>query len=142
MSDLYKTLMNRGFLIYEHDAKFVLHKIPTPTDTRSAIVDSVQPNASSIKFDTYDQAVQEAKSLINWQEEKVIAVQQSNSCWFMELMYQHKSGPKVVDLGEMGAVSYSVAILEAENRATRYIEESCAEEDIEGWEVRVRPRPK
>lgn len=140
MTDLYKTLMNRGFLIYEHDAKFVLQKTPTPTDTRTAIVDAVQPDASRRKFDTYDQAMQEAKTLINWQEAGSTATQQANSCWFMQLMYRHKSGPKFVDLGEMGAVPYSVAVGEAEKRATRYIEESCVEEDIEGWDVRVRPQ--
>ena len=141
MIDLYKALMNRGFLIYEYDAKFVLQKVPTPADTRASIIDVVQPDTSRREFDTYDQAIQEAKTLINWQENRDTAIQQANSCWFMQLMYRHKSGPKFADLGEMGAVPYSVAVGEAEKRATRYIEESCAEEDIEGWDVRVRPRP-
>lgn len=142
MTYLYKTLMNRGFLIYEHDAKFVLQKVATPTDTRTAIIDAVQPDASRREFDSYDQAMQEAKTLINWQDKRTTVIQQANSSWFMQLMYRHKSGPKFADLGEMGAVPYSVAVEEAEKRATRYIEESCAEEDIEGWDVRVRPRPR
>lgn len=141
MIELFKTLMNRGFLIYEHDAKFVLHKISTPADTRTAIIDEVQSDTSRREFDTYDQAIQEAKTMINWQEKQPVVVQQAYSCWFMQLMYRHKTGPKFIDLGEMGAVPYSVALAEAKTRAARYLEESCVEEDIEGWDVRVRPRP-
>jgi len=138
VDELYQVLMNKGFLIHSHDAKFVLQKIPTQTDPRTSITSDVQPDTSFIKFDTFDEALQTAKSLVAWKDKSAI-IQQSNSVWFMQLMYRHKSGPKFVDLGEMGSVPYDVAISEAKARATRYIEESCAEEDIEGWDVRVRP---
>ncbi len=137
--ELYKTLMNRGFLIYKQDAKVVLKKCITPADTRGSITDR---GSYSIRFETWDEAVQEAKSLIGWKEKSQSSIQTADSCWFMQLMYQHKSGPKFVDLGEMGTVTYKVAVAEANERAVRYLEESCEEEDIGGWEVRVRPHKK
>jgi hypothetical protein len=139
--ELYRTLMDKGFLIYGDGANFVLEKSVTPADTRTAITNEIVPCASRIVFESHGDALQKAKELINWKDKQSAAVQTGNTCWFMQLMCQHKSGPKFVDLGEMGAVPYSVALDEAKERATRYIEESYEEEDIEGWDVRVRPRP-
>jgi len=149
MEELYRTMMDHGFLIYAIHEKhqsgpiYMLEKHSTPTDHRKAIsVEGTTPTAHRVKFASFDGALERAKELIDWKEPPgQAAVQTADSCWFMQLLYHHRSGPKFIDLGEMGAVPYNVALEEAKTRAVRYIEESCEEEDVEGWDVKVRPRP-
>jgi hypothetical protein len=142
MEALLKELMNRGFLIFEADAKFVLLKVPTPADSRTAITDEVVPDTSRLEFDTFCVAMDKAKLLIDWSERETTSTQLHDTIWVMKMMYQLPSGPKFIELGEMGTVPYDVAVNEAQKRADRYIEESLSEEDISGYDVRVRPTCK
>tara|TARA_Y100000034_G_C6753843_1_gene335311 strand:- start:135 stop:566 length:432 start_codon:yes stop_codon:yes gene_type:complete len=142
MESLFKELMNRGFLIFEEDAKFVLLKVATPADPRTAITDEVVPNTSRLEFATYCAAMDKAQLLIDWSEKQTTGTQLHDTIWVMQMMYQLPSGPKFVELGEMGTVPHDVAVKEAKERADRYIEESLSEEDISGYDVRVRPTRK
>lgn len=56
--------MNRGFLIYEMDSRFILMKVPTPTDPRVSIRDDETHNTSILSFPTYEDALSKAEELI------------------------------------------------------------------------------
>jgi len=56
--------MNRGFLIYERDSRFILSKSPTPADLRASITDDETHNTSIISFSTYEEALSKAEELI------------------------------------------------------------------------------
>lgn len=142
MEELFQELMNRGFIIYENNAKFVLLKVPTPADPRTAITDEVTSNASRLEFETFSMAMDQAKLLIDWSDKQTTSTQMSDTIWVMQMMYQHPTGPRFADLGEMGSVTYDVALNEARVRAARYVEESLSEEGISDFDVRVRPTHK
>ena len=142
MEDLLKELMNKGFLIFEDNAKFVLCKIPTPADTRAVITEEIVSDASRLLFDSFVSALSQAKVMINWTDKETMQTQLSDTIWVMQMMYQIPSGPKFIELGEMGSVSYDVAVKEARMRADRYIEESLLAEDIAEYDVRIRPARK
>lgn len=128
--DLYPTLMNRGVLIFESDAKFVLRKIPTPADPR---------DLKGTIHRSYGEALDDAKVLIEW-EEGVLNHQQADADWKMELMYRHTGlGAQFADLGEMASTSYEKAKAEAQRRGEAYIHQSSLEKHVVSFEVRVRP---
>ena len=142
MEEVLKELMNRGFLIYESDAKFVLAKFPTPADPRTAITEEVLPDTSRLEFNTFVMAMEEAKLLIDWKDKRTTSTELVNCVWVMQMMYHHPTGPKFVELGEMSSVTYDVAVSEARSRAERYLEELPEAEGISGFDVKVRPTQK
>ena len=128
MEDLLKEMMNRGFMIFESGAKFVLKKSGTPFDGRVYIMD----DSSMMSHDSFNEALDSAKDLIGWNPKPV------DRPWVMQMMYNHPTGPQFIDLGEISQVSYEDAVKEASVRADRYIDE-FSENNISKHEVRVRP---
>lgn len=135
--ELYREMMNNGFLIYEKNAKFVVYKMPTENDTRYFGEMEV--------YNSFETAMNEIKKMILWKEKKdnkpvAASVQTATTTWKMEMMYHHKGlGTKFADLGELGTTSYENANIEAKKRAQSYIDQSGLEKSIDGFEVRVRP---
>jgi len=147
---LFKELMNRGFLIHQYEShpplsspmdrpKFVLKKVRTPADDRP--FDLGDGDDTLIEyFATFDEALDKAKELIDWEFKKTVTVLSAEHGWMLELMYCHKGlGSKFVDLGKMGPSTYDIAIAEAKLKATAHIAKHLEEGDIEGWDVKVRP---
>lgn len=136
--ELYREMMNQGFVIFESDTKFVLDKINTPANQ------TLISGGESWMFDSFEDALKRVKVLISWKEPeqpKTANVQTALTTWQMHMMYHHKGmGTKFVDLGELGSISYQTAVDEAKKRADSYIVQSDLEKQIEGYEVKVRPR--
>lgn len=134
MEQLYREMMNQGFVIFQWNAKFVLEKINTPAN---------QMTGESWMFDSFEDALERVKGLISWKEPeqpKTANVQTKSTTWQMQMMYRHKGmGTKFVDLGELGAASFQTAMDEAKKRAESYIIHSDIEKDVTGFEVKVRP---
>jgi hypothetical protein len=137
MEQLYRAMMNHGFIIFELNTKFVLEKIPTPI-SRTPI-----SGGKNWQFNSFDEAVDAVKRLIDWKEPVTADVQIGSTTWRMELMYRHKGlGIKFAELGELGSTSYETALAEANKRANSYIVNSGLEKDVIGFEVKVRPCTK
>lgn len=136
--DFYKHIMNRGFIVFESDSKFILSKFPTPADSRLSITDDIVHNSSSIEFQTWDEAIAKVKRLCNWKNPE-----QLNVVWEMQMMYQHYGlGAQMIDLGQISSVPFSVAMKEAKQKAVCVVEKDFKKGEIEKWEVRVRPCKK
>ena len=135
--DIYKAMMNEGFIIFEYGPKFVLDKINTPANQTPI------SGGESWMFDSFEDALERVKGLISWKEPeqpKTANVQTKSTTWQMQMMYRHKGmGTKFVDLGELGATSFQTAMDEAKKRAESYIIQSDIEKDVTGFEVKVRP---
>jgi len=137
MKELYREMMNQGFLIFEYDTKFVLDKINTPANQLPLLI-------NTSPFNSFDEALDAVKKMIDWKEDVQLAstapVQTSSTTWVMQMMYRHIGmGTKFVDLGELGSTSYQTALDEAHRRAESYIIQSNIEKDVLGFEVKVRP---
>jgi len=126
--DLYKAIMNHGFLIFEYNAKFVLNKIPTPTNQMS------MSGEQNWEFDSFDDALDCVKDLIKWKDPYNLI-----RLWETNMMFLHALGIKCVNLGNLEAVSYEQAMLEAKKCAESYIAKNDLEKFINGFEVKVRP---
>jgi hypothetical protein len=61
--------------------------------------------------------------------------------WDMELMYKHRGSkqPRFESLGKCSDVEYTVAVKNAKTIAEKFFAETFKEDEIERWEVRVRP---
>ena len=131
--DLYREMMDNGFLIYQQESSYRLSKIPTKKNPSEKL-----PRWT---FDSFEEALDEVKKLIDWKDQKVMEhVQDSSTHWHMELMYRHKGlGSKYASLGELGSTSYENACIEAKKRAEAYIAQSNLEDYVDGFDVRVRP---
>lgn len=153
MEELLKALMDRGFLIYRYETdpppslamprpKFVLKKIRTPADSRP--FDLGDGDDTLIEyFASFEEALDKAKKMIDWQPKKTVTGRSIEHGWMLELMYRHKGlGPKFVDLGEMKPSSYEIALADAKLRAVDHINEFLNEDNIEGWDVKIRPYNK
>ena len=149
MEALPRELMNRGFLIHQYEThppmsspmprpKFVLKKVRTPADDRP--FDLGDGDDTLIEyFGSFEEALDKAKEMIDWKSKKTVTASAEDG-WMLELMYRHKGlGSKFVDLGEMGPSTYEIAVADAKLRATAHINEFLNEDDIEGWDVRIRP---
>ena len=145
---LLKELMNRGYMIVENDDGAVVHKCTTPTD-KDPYIDMMEdiPEGSfgvrSKDFPSYDEALAFCKERIGWIEpDPALATANhvgSETLWQMELMYRHRGlGLQSAILGQLKHVPYDVAKGIAKERAEEYVQ-TFEKEDIEGWEIRVRP---
>jgi len=135
--ELYRTIMNHGFLIYEDSTKFVLHKTPTP------ISQMPRSGGENWEFNSFDEALEAVKKMIGWKDEVPADTQSTTTSWRMEMMYRHNGlGVKFADLGELGPTSFDNAMNEAKTRAEAYIVKSGLEKSITGFEVKVRPCQK
>ena len=121
MDDLYRNMMNRGFLIFESDAKkFTLAKRPTPADSR---------DFSDQDFNSWSDAFNKAKELSNLQVNK----------WKVLLKYNHSGlGMQFTDLGEIKSMPYKEAKLEADKMSLEFFA-TLDDEFIVGWEARISP---
>jgi len=64
---------------------------------------------------------------------------ETENIWSAMLRYNHKGlGNQFASLGEIAVVSYDEAKQEAERRGTEHVK-MVGEDDILGWDVKVRP---
>lgn len=135
--DIYRAMMNQGFIIFEYGPKFVLDKVNTPASQMPI------SGGENWTFDSFEEALERVKEMISWKEpeqQKTVNVQTTSTTWQMQMMYRHKGmGTKFVDLGELGSTSFQTAMDEAKKRAESYILQSDIEKDVLGFEVKVRP---
>lgn len=148
MEALLKELMNRGFLIYRYEKnppfssarpKFVLAKVSTPFDNSTTIPSE---NGTRPYFTSFEEALDEAKKLIDWKDKEIVKeaiVNLEPRLWTAQLMYRHALGRHHQDLGEIDNLSYVEAVEAAKKLAKAYITEYLEEDDIDGWDVRIRP---
>lgn len=151
MEALLRELMDRGFLIYRYDTdppmsssmdrpKFVLKKIRTPADSRP--FDLGDGDDTLIEyFASFEEALDKAKKMIDWKEEdkEEVEVRMPKHSWIPQLMYRHVvRGPQFADLDEACDLSYEDAVAKAKKLAEIYITKHFDENEIYGWEVRVR----
>ncbi len=64
--------------------------------------------------------------------------------WTMEVQYKHRGfqRPRFFDLGTIDSPTHADALARARVEAQRHLEKLFTEEEIENWEVRVRPAKK
>lgn len=156
MEKLLKEIMDRGFLIYRYEIdpplsssmlrpKFVLKKIRTPADNRPLYLE----NGNDIfieYFESFDEALDKAKKMIDWKgvdiesEVEIKEVVEEPRFWMMQLMYRHIGlGPRFVDLGKSDVLFRDDAVTKARELAEAHIEEYLEKDQIDGWDIRVRP---
>jgi len=129
--DIYKTIMNHGFLIFEYNAKFVLNKMPTPTNQMS------MSGGQNWEFNSFDDALDTVKNIIKWKDPSNLTQIIS---WEASMMYRHIGlGEKCVDLGYVESTSFEKALSEARKCAELYIAKNDLEKSINGFDVKIRP---
>ena len=138
MSELLKELMNRGYVVFTHTLpNYRVMKVATPADPSNTF-----DNQMNVKeFANYTIALEFCKEQIGWIDPEpamMASNSNSNTFWQMELMYRHRGlGLQSAILGQLKKASYEKAKEIANERAEDYV--STFRDDIEGWEVRVRP---
>ena len=126
-----KELMNQGFLIFENSTKFVLYKIPTPSNPESVI----ENKNVAIEYPNYDAALKAALSFA-----KIENAPQQDILWSVELRYFHQGlGFKVEELSSIRKATYALAMSEAKLKADQHVKSHLDEKYVKSWEVRVRP---
>jgi len=158
MEELLKEIMDRGFLIYRYETdpplssamdrpKFVLKKIQTPADHTNMCVlgrpfGIRQQKADDVLieyFASFEEALDKASKMIDWKDPELKKIAPKHS-WTAQLMYRHIGlGPQFEELGEVDNMSYVEAMEAAKILAEAYVTEYLEEDEIDGWDARVRP---
>jgi len=134
MEELLLAMMNKGLLLYVWDDKFVLEKIMVPADQRYEIFDG----QGHIKFDTREAAIAKAKEVLGWKDEPEAPLL---GTWDMEVTFKHRGFQRLrfTPLGQSVNTDYQTAVATAKKSAEVYLQQTFTEDEIEKWDVRVRP---
>lgn len=127
--ELLRELMNRGYSLYElPNGQTVLTKTATPVDPTD------RPN-ELLAFETYEEALDHAAQLVGGHHET------PKHLWEVTAMFNHALGRQMVELGQVESPSYEEACQCGEELAEAHLDAHDSE-NIDGWEVRVRPVAK
>lgn len=134
MQDLLLEMMNHGFIVYAEGDQFVLQKVNTPASPANYEFDNGKPYK---KFPLLAEALTEAQELLGLAKKP----QTDDITWEPELMYKHRGErlPRIIPLGNINTRNRHAAIDMAKDMARLWIDRKFKPDEIESWEVRVRP---
>jgi hypothetical protein len=134
MQDLLLEMMNQGFIVYTEGDEFTLQKVNTPASPTNYEFDNGTPYK---RFPSLAEALTEAQEIVG------ISKKSQSDCflWEPELMYKHRGErlPRIMPLGLIGNAAKDIAIEIAKDSAKLWIDSKFKPDEIESWEVRVRP---
>jgi hypothetical protein len=132
MEELLLKMMKHGLILYPDKDLWLLKKVVTHSSP-TALLD----NGETLKqFPSFDEAVAHAKLILEGETSK-----QVQGSWSKELLYKHRgfNRPRVEQLGIALNASYEDALTDTRQHAERWLKEQFPDDEVLGWEVRIRP---
>lgn len=136
MEELLLAMMNQGFIVYVHKDIATLKKVSTPNNPILVRFDNGLPE---IDCENVAAAIELAKKKMDWKCES----KKSQFSWDMELTFKHRGfqQPRFASLGQINNLDQDAAIETAKQSAEVYLQK-FKKNEIESWDVRVRPAKK